>query len=202
MITYKKIVLIVTVLVLTAGVYAQDAAAVNGEVAGTVLPDETTLTVDTDTAGTAGPDLNNNVSTFSAWDILRMVLVLGAVLGVIYLLFYLLKKASRPVKDSGSIIDLIATRSLTNNSAVHLIKVGNQVFLLGAGDSGIRLVSEITDKETLDQISLENSSSGAGTKSFAEVLKGVFSGGNSSSDGEIQGNSFFKKQKDRLRNLK
>ncbi len=189
MIISKKIGFIILVFALTAGVIsAQD----------TGTPDEQTLSVDT--TETAAPNLNSNISSFSLWDVLRMVLVLGAVLGVIYLLFYLLKKASRPVKDSGTLIDLLATRNLTNSSAVHLIKVGEQVFLVGAGDSGIRLVSEITDKETLDRISLENSEQNGENRTFSEVLKGVFKGSGTSGRG-VSGSGFIKEQKDRLKNL-
>lgn len=203
MIIFKKIVFVLIILIAAAGVvYAQDQNqdqnTQNPAGPSNVLPDEQTLSVDTTEGNT--PNLTNNISSFTLWDVLRMVLVLGAVLGVIYLLFYLLKKASRPVKDSGSLIDLLATRNLTNSSAVHLIKVGSQIFLVGAGDTGVRLVSEITDKDTLDRIALEESED-AGSRSFAEVLRGVFRGERNSSTKELTGKSFIREQKNRLKNL-
>lgn len=203
MVIFKKIFFVLLILITAAGVvYAQDQNqdknTRNSVSPANVLPDEQTLSVDTTEGNT--PNLANNISSFTLWDVLRMVLVLGAVLGVIYLLFYLLKKASRPVKDSGSLIDLLATRNLTNSSAVHLVKVGSQIFLVGAGDTGVRLVSEITDKETLDRIALEESED-AGSRSFTEVLRGVFKGERSSSSKILTGKSFIREQKNRLKNL-
>ncbi len=167
-------------------------------------PDETTLSVETPEAASAAqnPALNGNLSTFSVWDVVRMVLVLGGVLGVIYLLFYLLKKMGHQVKDTGNIIDLIATRNLTSNSAVHLVKIGGQVFFIGAGDGNIRLLSEITDKETLDQLTLENSAaSAAQNRSFSEVVKGALRGGGILRNIDRERSSFLKQQKDRLKHM-
>ncbi len=161
--------------------------------------DEKTLTVDS--ANTQSPVLNRSVSTFSVWDVVRMVLVLGGVLGVIYLLFFLLKKAGRPVKDSGSIINVIATKNLTNNSAVHILKVGNQYFLVGAGDGNIRLLSEITDRETLDQFKLESSGPLSQNRSFSDVIKGVFRGNGGLGNVDKERSGFLKQQRERLKNM-
>lgn len=161
--------------------------------------DEKTLTVDS--TNTQSPVLNQTVSTFSVWDAIRMVLVLGGVLGVIYLLFFLLKKAGRPVKDSGSIINVIATKNLTNNSAVHILKVGNQYFFVGAGDGNIRLLSEITDRETLDQFKLESSGSLTQNRSFSDILKGVFRGSGGLGNVDKERSGFLKQQRERLKKM-
>ncbi len=198
MITKKCIYLLLFTLVLTMQSVTAQEQNTAGKTA-VALPDEKTLTVDTEPV--QQPELNRNVSSFSVWDVVRMLLVLGAVLGVIYLLFFLLKKAARPVRDSGSVIDVIATRSITGNSSVHLLKVGKQVFLVGSGDGNVRLISEITDKETLDTIELDNVPAAAGNKSFSSVIKDVFqmSGGGKTPD--AHGRSFIKQQKDRLKNM-
>ncbi len=198
MITKKCIYLLLFTLVLTMqSVTAQEQNTADKPAV--ALPDEKTLTVDTEPA--QQPELNRNVSTFSVWDVVRMLLVLGAVLGVIYLLFFLLKKASRPVRDSGSVIDVIATRSITGNSSVHLLKVGKQVFLVGSGDGEVRLISEITDKETLDTIDLDNTPVSAGSKSFSGVIRDVFQGSGGGESSETRSRSFIKQQKDRLKNM-
>jgi len=161
--------------------------------------DEKTLTVDTTNA--QSPVLNQANSTFSVWDGIRMVLVLGGVLGVIYLFFFLLKKAGRPVKDSGSIINVIATKNLTNNSAVHILKVGNQYFFVGAGDGNIRLLSEITDRETLDQFKLESSGPLSQNRSFSDILKGVFRGSGGLGNVDKERSGFLKQQRERLKKM-
>ena len=165
--------------------------------------DETKLSVDTKevAANPQAPALTESLSTFSVWDVVRMVLVLGAVLGVIYLLFYLLKKMGHQVKDAGNIINVIATKNLTTNSAVHLIKIGGQIFLIGAGDGNVRLLSEITDKETLDQLTLENSAAVTQNRSFSDVIRGALKGGGVLKDIDKERNTFLKQQKNRLKNM-
>ncbi len=165
--------------------------------------DETKLSVETATAAAnpQTPALNENLSAFSVWDVVRMVLVLGGVLGVIYLLFYLLKKMGHQIKDAGNVIDVIATKNLTTNSAVHLIKIGGQIFLIGASDGNIRLLSEITDKETLDQLTLENSTAVTQNRSFSEVIRGALKGGGVLKDIDKERSTFLKQQKNRLKNM-
>ncbi|MEA1911271.1 MAG: hypothetical protein U9N32_06290, partial [Spirochaetota bacterium] len=56
----------------------------------------------------ADPEVLENtaaLNTFTVWDFVRMLLVLGAVLGFIYLLFFLLKKAGKPKIISDSTIN-------------------------------------------------------------------------------------------------
>ena len=195
------------VLVLSPGVfaYSQEAGVPKDPLApaAAVPVDETTLSID-NTPAKAGQTQQENpkFSTFSIWDVIRMVLVLGGVLGVIYLLFFLLKKIGSPTTgDTGSLINIISTKNLTGSSALHLVKIGTQYFLIGASDGGIHLVSEITDKETLDQINLENPSVSSGTKSFSGIIKGLLGGSNNW--GRLSGvsNKFLKDQKDRLKNM-
>ena len=167
--------------------------------------DETTLSVDStpavNTQNNQAPALNKSLSTFSVWDVVRMVLVLGGVLGVIYLLFFLLKKVGHSVKDTGNIIHIIATKNLNTNSAVHIIKIGGEVFFVGAGDGNVRFLSEITDKETLDQLILESSTSLAPNRSFSDVIKGALHGGGVLRNIDSERNAFLKQQKDRLKNM-
>lgn len=202
MITKKSLLLIafifLSISMQLSGENSSTAETESGAAPDSVKVDETTLTVDT--AANQEPVFNQNISTFSLWDVARMVLVLGGVLGVIYLLFHLLKKISRPVRDTGSLIDIISTKNLSNNGTVHLIKIGGQVFLVGAGDGNVRLVSEITDKETLDQITLDNFSPQEEKRSFSDIIKGVLKGGTLKNIDRDRHN-FLKQQKDRLKNM-
>ncbi len=93
----------------------------------------------------------------STWDFLRMLLILAAVVGVIYLLFHLLKRGFRRQLPQNELIRVLGSRSLSGNRALHLVAMGRSVFLVGAAESGISLIAEIKDQETLDQIRLESS---------------------------------------------
>ncbi len=189
-------------IIFGAPLAAQDTGAAAGNTVQKTT-DETKLSVETTTPAANGqvPPLNQNLSAFSVWDVVRMVLVLGGVLGVIYLLFYLLKRMGRQVKDAGDTIQIIATKNISSNSTLHLVKIGGQIFFVGAGDGSVRLLSEITDSETLDQLKLEQSALHASNRSFSDVIRGALKGGGVLKKAGREENSFLKQQKDRLKNM-
>ncbi|RKX86772.1 MAG: hypothetical protein DRP57_00710 [Spirochaetes bacterium] len=131
-----------------------------------------------------------------------MILVLGAVVGVIYLLFFILKKGTRKKFADNEIIDIIASKDLAGGKAVHLIKIGESIFLIGAADNSINLISRITEQETLDSLKLEISEKGRGAKkSFQNTLSDIFSRKNKGDPVE-ESMDFLKKQRERLHKLK
>ncbi|MCD6121421.1 MAG: flagellar biosynthetic protein FliO [Spirochaetales bacterium] len=131
-----------------------------------------------------------------------MILVLGAVVGVIYLLFFILKKGTRKKFADNELIDIIASKDLAGGKAVHLIKIGESIFLIGAADNSINLISRITEQETLDSLKLEISEKGRGAKkSFQNALSDIFSRKNKGDPVE-ESMDFLKKQRERLHKLK
>ncbi len=174
-------------------------------------------------------ELEEGLNTFTVWDFLRMVLVLGGVIAAIYGVFFLLKRVGNPRTQPDSLINVLSTQNLQGNRSLHLVEVGNEVFLIGSADGGVQLVSRIDENETLDAIHLYRSQMSAGTKTFQNALKGIFSkantaepqpatAGSSSSGGSgatagpssAAGNSgdnlggsalFLQKQRERLKNM-
>ncbi len=148
------------------------------------------------------------LNSFGMWDLIRMVLILAIVVVLIYAVFYLLKRSSKGRMQASEIIKVLGSRSISGNKSLHLIEIGRQIFLVGSGDNGINLVSEISDKESIDEIRLKAvNSADAGKRNFSDVLAGMLGGrneglGGSRSLGGDSGMSFFKRQKDRLRRLK
>ncbi len=111
----------------------------------------------------------------SAWDFLRMILVLALIVGLIYGLFYLLKRGRGGRTVENDLIRLIGSRTLSGNRALHLVQVGASVFLVGAAEGGITLISELKDKETIDRIRVEGAREAAPpARSFAAILQGLF----------------------------
>jgi flagellar biogenesis protein FliO len=135
----------------------------------------------------------------STWDFLRMLLILAAVVGVIYLLFHLLKRGFRRQLPQNDLIRVLGSRSLSSNRALHLVAMGRSVFLVGAAESGISLIAEIKDQETLDQIRLE-SSQGTAPQGFAQFFQSLWKGGGKRN---LTGDSleFMKKQRQRLQKM-
>lgn len=116
-------------------------------------------------------------SAFGFWDLVRMILVLGFVIGSIYVVFYLLKRSSARRLGGGSgLLRIVDEHALAGGKSLHLIEVGRQVFLVGAGDDSVGLISEITDDETLDTIRLAVSAQGAEQpRAFSDVLSSLWS---------------------------
>lgn len=170
-----------------SGIYAQDrssdgtGATEPSTTEETTTVDESTLIIETDPADNgAGTD---RLGVFSAWDYIRMILVLAAVIGTIYLVFFLLKRSGNPKIQENRLIKVLSTKPIAGGKSIHLVEVGNQVFLVGSGENGVSLLSEIVDKETLDGIRLQAASVSEGEKrSFGDVLSSMF--GKPDGDGE------------------
>ena len=163
--------------------------------------DETTLVIQ-DAENQETIERGTTLNTFSVWDFVRMLLVLAGVLGFIYFIFFLLKKAGNPKIVLDSTIKVLSTQNLESGRSLHLIEIGPQVFLIGSGESSVQLISEITDKETLDTIKLDKSLGNDDNKTFTDTFMGLFKREpiqtNQSNSGQI---SFIQKQRERLRKM-
>ncbi len=139
----------------------------------------------------------------STWDFVRMVLILAAVVGAIYLFFFLLRRGATPARAESGLIRVLGQRSLTGSRGLYLVEVGTSVFLVGAADAQVSLVAEITDKESLDAVRLAVAQSPERTqvrRTFATLLGSLFS---SAGRGLTPHDSlsFLRRQKDRLKRM-
>jgi flagellar protein FliO/FliZ len=142
------------------------------------------------------------VSLVSSWDFVRMLLVLGAVVVVIYLVFRLLRRGLRRRLPQNDLIRLLGTRALTGNRALHVVELGNKVFLVGAAENGISLISEITDQETLDTVRLATSQAPPQTfQGFAQFLQSFLRAPRKQTGSTQDTLDFMKQQRQRLQKL-
>lgn len=156
--------------------------------------DESTLLLQDESARAESQQLS--VSPFGLWDLLRMLLVLACVIGVIYLVFYLLKRSGKGRLGATDSIRVLGTQNLPGNRAMYLIEVGSQVFLVGSGGDSVSLISEITDRETVDSLILGAGEAATTTRrGFGELISGVLGG--------AQGSSldFMRRQREKLHRL-
>lgn len=178
--------------------------------------DETQLTFDEEPPAGVQTD---NLRSFTTWDFVRMILVLAAVIGAIYGVFWLLKRGSRGRLQNSQIIRVLGSHGLPGNKGLHLVEIGTQIFLVGTGDDSVRLIAEVTDQESIDEVRLlASQQEAARPRSFGEALSGFFGAGGANgatalgSTGPSLGNSlgsatagpldFLHKQRERLKNLK
>jgi flagellar protein FliO/FliZ len=189
----RRILLLFLLLAPLSGGFTQDAAggspAPVGEEA-LAIPDAPEAPA---SAAPSGP-------LVSTWDFVRMLLILAAVVGVIYLLFYILKRGFRRQLPQNDLIRVLGSRNLSGNRALHLVAMGRSVFLVGAAESGISLIAEVKDQETLDQIRLESAEAARLPQSFAQFFQSLWKGGKRNPSG---GDSleFMKKQRQRLQKM-
>jgi flagellar protein FliO/FliZ len=138
----------------------------------------------------------------SSWDFLRMVLILAAVVGVIYLIFWMLKRGLRRQLPQNDLIRLLGTRSLSGNRSLHLVEMGKQVFLVGSAEGSISLISEIRDQETLDSITLERSQmQSRSPQGFAQFFQSLLKSGKQQESSVGATVDFMKQQRRRLEKL-
>ena len=123
------------------------------------------IAIDQDQGGVA-------VGGFGDW--VRMIIVLALVLAMIYAVVWFLKRIQQPRRPDTSLIDIAASQPLSGSRSIHLVRVGQQVFLIGEAENAVQLVSEITNQESLDEIRLKAPLEQANaTKSFSELLAGM-----------------------------
>ena len=81
--------------------------------------------------------------------IVRMIVGLAVVIGVIYGLSWVLKqvKASKEGQASGAGLAAISSLPLGPNRSVHLVRVGNDLVLLGAAEKGVTPIRQFTEHE-------------------------------------------------------
>jgi flagellar protein FliO/FliZ len=173
-----------------------------GAVQAAVPLDESKIPIGSTPAGgpnaAPGPAAPSGVST---WDFVRMILVLAAVLGVIYLLFWLLRRgAGKKIQENG-LIRILGSRGLSGSRSLHLVEVGSSVYLVGSSDGGVELIAEITDKESLDSLRLKAAEQApGGRRTFAQALGEIFRpAGKPFSIGD--GLGFLRGQRERLKKL-
>ena len=105
------------------------------------------------------------------WDILKIFLILGAMMGMMYGLLYLVKKYLYSFDKKGtsnSKIKVISTQTILPKKFVSLIKLNNTVYLLGISDQSVNLIDKI-DEQILE--SEEKSNSEIPKQNFLSLLK-------------------------------
>jgi flagellar protein FliO/FliZ len=81
--------------------------------------------------------------------IVRTIVGLAVVIGVIYGLTWVLKqvKASKSTAATGAGLETLATLPLGTNRTLHLVRAGDEIVLLGAGDGGVTPIRTYTEQE-------------------------------------------------------
>ncbi|MDR3337024.1 MAG: flagellar biosynthetic protein FliO [Treponema sp.] len=158
--------------------------------------------------GEALPDIAPQSSGSQIFLMIRMVLVLALVAAAVYGLVFFLRRSMRPQSEKNPHLKILTSAHLGSNRYVYVVNVGTKAFLVGAGEGGVSLISEITDQEAIDAMLLEESRRGAAAtvarfadfRSMLSRLTGRFSGGGGNGGMPFSAES-LRKQRDRLKRL-
>lgn len=156
------------------------------------------------TAGAAGsaPAGGTTVApAVSTWDFVRMLLILAAVVGAIYLLLWLLRRGAGKRVQENDLIRVLGSRTLAGTRALHVVEVGTALYLIGSSDGGVELIAEVTDKESADSLRLRAAAEApSARRTFQSVLSDIFRPARRPTTmGESVG--FLRRQRDRLKKL-
>ena len=85
----------------------------------------------------------------SGGGLVRTIVGLAVVIGVIYGLYWILKqvKASREETATGEGLKTIATLPLGTNRSLHLVRAGQEIVLVGAGEHGVTPIRTYSEAE-------------------------------------------------------
>jgi len=133
--------------------FAQDAPATADR------PPENELLLNTDQGNTAdNPTLEDNpMPGVGFGDFLRVIIVLAIVIALIYAFVWMLKKFTGSKAEGAGAIHLYSTQPLKGDASLHLVEAGKRIFLIGSSGNSVNLISEIDDKESMDEIRLNAS---------------------------------------------
>ncbi len=133
----------------------------------------------------------------------KTLLVLG-IFGIgIYYIFKFISKKQGLVFPHLNILKIITSIPVGTNRFIQVVEVGNKYYLIGSTESNVNLLSEITDKETLDRIKVlkNKEEKPVNPPTFGGFLNTIL-GGLSKKIITKDSIKFLKGQKDRIKNLK
>ncbi|RDW19493.1 flagellar protein [Oceanobacillus arenosus] len=86
-----------------------------------------------------------------ALSLVRMFFALLLVLALIYFLLKFLNKRNKSLNNQVKALEKLGGISLGQNKTIQLVRVGNQIFLLGVGDN-IELIMEVTEEKVIEAL--------------------------------------------------
>ena len=139
--------------------------------------------------GDESDDAGESSNAIGFGDIVRLIVVLLVVVGIIYGIYAFLRRASRSQFQTSDLLRIVGSLSLGGSRAMHIVEIARNYYIVGSGDQGITLISEITDKETVDLIRAHTKQNTRTSNSFREQIHALL--------GSIGGQKFGGNAKDR-----
>lgn len=127
----------------------------------------------------------------------KMIFALLLILGLIYIIFKMVGRKKLSLQQS-KVIENLGGIPLGNNKSIQLVKIGNEVIVLGVGED-IRMLYKITDESTLSFIEQNQELTEAQTNIF-EAIADTFQREKKSNEEKDSFHQLFTKELDRMKN--
>lgn len=170
---WGALALLAALLAATPAAQAAEGAAAATDETKLLIPDSSAAARDANAADATAPAAAPAVTApgVDTWDFVRMILVLALVVGLIYGVFWLLRRGARLKAPENEMIRVLGSRGLAGNRALHLVEVGRSIYLVGSAENGVNLVAEVKDQETIDAIRVQAAEEGGKPRrGFAATL--------------------------------
>jgi flagellar protein FliO/FliZ len=139
-------------------------------------------------------------------DILNILVTLVIVVAIVYVALRFIKKSvGAPVDDYG-IIEVMASKSLTQGVFLYIVRIGKDYFVMSSGDRGASILTKIEDKELINILNVQKSQDASKIKEdFIDTLLSLFKKKEESNqkfekvDFSSQRIDFIKKQREKLK---
>lgn len=89
------------------------------------------------------------------WQFIRTLLTLAVLLGIFYGIFRLYRFKRELPSQNFSAVSSIYEYPLGTNQRLQIIEIGGKLMILGVSENSIQLISEVSDKYTVDRIKLD-----------------------------------------------
>lgn len=89
------------------------------------------------------------------WQFVRTLITLAFLLGLFYGIFRLYKFRRELPQQNFSAISSIYEYPLGTNQRLQILEIAGKLMILGVSDNSVQLISEVTDKYTIDRIKLD-----------------------------------------------
>ena len=108
------------------------------------------------------------------WVFVRMVVVLLIIVGLIYLIFKVLKKKPEiAAKDNDPFLRKVSSVNLSAGKSVQVVTLMDHAYILGVGNDSITYIDEVKDKELINAMNLyaDRNQQNDRPKNFSEILE-------------------------------
>ena len=137
-------------------------------------------------------------STFSM--LFQLIISLAAVCALIYGVLYFIRRSKQFTAGDDPFLKNVANLPLTPNKTLYVVTLIDKAYLIGASDSSLSLIAEITDKELIDAMNLHAAQTAGPKQSFNSLLHTFFPAAKPKEAEVNPFDSFLAKQRGRLQN--